>query len=284
MPKYHRGKDGSPQVCKAKMRACPMGGDEQHFSTEETCQMYCDKYNEVHEYRIASCSEKLNELREEKKNLFDKIEKEDEKSYQDYVADVSAKYHFDIDKKTGFIPLEELYSQCEKEGFRLALTRESGSLILKNQNKEDVDFVFFIAKEKEGYLAIPDNLLQLTSSVMLKSNYRRTEEEVSANSDIYEKLIARNKKTYVRCKKDIDRIHSISDEAEQTVCHQYGVTPESTLSSLSQHFDKNKIPYIKENDNTLRSGCYRFRNKKGKIEVIPDSGDFLIDSTKKREL
>lgn len=44
MVKYHIGKDGTPKVCKAKVK-CTLGGDHEHFSSAEEAQAYADYKN-----------------------------------------------------------------------------------------------------------------------------------------------------------------------------------------------------------------------------------------------
>lgn len=46
MNKYHINKHGVPAVCRARSGNCPLGGDEQHFNSEQEAQEYANKVNE----------------------------------------------------------------------------------------------------------------------------------------------------------------------------------------------------------------------------------------------
>lgn len=46
MSKFHINKHGIPAPCKAKQGNCPLGGDDQHFSTREEAQEVADRENE----------------------------------------------------------------------------------------------------------------------------------------------------------------------------------------------------------------------------------------------
>ena len=46
MSKFHINKHGVPAPCKAKPGNCPLGGDDQHFNSQEEAQVYADKVNE----------------------------------------------------------------------------------------------------------------------------------------------------------------------------------------------------------------------------------------------
>lgn len=46
MTKYHINKKGVPAICRAKSGNCPLGDDNEHFSTPEEAQIYIDKENE----------------------------------------------------------------------------------------------------------------------------------------------------------------------------------------------------------------------------------------------
>lgn len=48
MAKYHINKHGVPAVCRARLRACPLGGDDVHFDTIEQAQAHIDEYNAMH--------------------------------------------------------------------------------------------------------------------------------------------------------------------------------------------------------------------------------------------
>ena len=43
MGKFHITADGTPGPCKASKRACPLGGDNEHFSSLKEAQDYVDK-------------------------------------------------------------------------------------------------------------------------------------------------------------------------------------------------------------------------------------------------
>ena len=45
MSKFHINKHGVPAPCKATKGNCPLGGDEQHFDSQEAAQEYADKIN-----------------------------------------------------------------------------------------------------------------------------------------------------------------------------------------------------------------------------------------------
>lgn len=45
MTKFHINKHGLPAPCKAESGNCPLGGDDQHFKTQEDAQIYADKVN-----------------------------------------------------------------------------------------------------------------------------------------------------------------------------------------------------------------------------------------------
>lgn len=45
MSKFHINKQGVPAPCKAKDRNCPLGGEEQHFKSQQEAQDYVDKEN-----------------------------------------------------------------------------------------------------------------------------------------------------------------------------------------------------------------------------------------------
>lgn len=47
MAKYHIKKDGTPGVCRAQDGKCPLGSNDEHFSTKEEAQNYADKKNEI---------------------------------------------------------------------------------------------------------------------------------------------------------------------------------------------------------------------------------------------
>ena len=44
MVRYHIKKDGTPGVCRARNK-CPLGGENEHFSSQEAAQSYADKVN-----------------------------------------------------------------------------------------------------------------------------------------------------------------------------------------------------------------------------------------------
>lgn len=44
MAKYHIGKDGTPKICRAKIK-CTLGADNEHFSSLEEAQEYADNVN-----------------------------------------------------------------------------------------------------------------------------------------------------------------------------------------------------------------------------------------------
>ena len=46
MTKYHINKHGVPAICKAKSGNCPLGGEENHFNSQQEAQTYADKVNE----------------------------------------------------------------------------------------------------------------------------------------------------------------------------------------------------------------------------------------------
>lgn len=46
MSKFHINKHGVPAPCRAKKGNCPLGGEGQHFDTQEEAQVYADKINE----------------------------------------------------------------------------------------------------------------------------------------------------------------------------------------------------------------------------------------------
>lgn len=51
MSKFHINKHGVPAPCKATKGNCPLGGEEQHFESQEAAQEYADKVNaEKHGY------------------------------------------------------------------------------------------------------------------------------------------------------------------------------------------------------------------------------------------
>lgn len=45
MSKFHINKHGVPAPCKATKGNCPLGGEEQHFDSQEAAQEYADKIN-----------------------------------------------------------------------------------------------------------------------------------------------------------------------------------------------------------------------------------------------
>lgn len=47
MARYHIKKDGTPGICRAKVKPCPYGGDSEHFDNEEEAQKFADR---MHEY------------------------------------------------------------------------------------------------------------------------------------------------------------------------------------------------------------------------------------------
>lgn len=44
--KYHINKHGVPAICKAKNGNCPLGGEENHFDSQQEAQAHADKVNE----------------------------------------------------------------------------------------------------------------------------------------------------------------------------------------------------------------------------------------------
>jgi len=58
MTKYHINKHGVPSVCRATKGNCPLGGEGEHFSTEEEAQKHADSLNEK-EYEFLPTNESL---------------------------------------------------------------------------------------------------------------------------------------------------------------------------------------------------------------------------------
>lgn len=67
MSKFHINKHGVPAPCKATEGNCPLGGDEEHFSSQADAQAYADKVNEKEYGLIADVGQESNVDKKEKK-------------------------------------------------------------------------------------------------------------------------------------------------------------------------------------------------------------------------
>lgn len=68
MTKYHISKDGKVRICRAKQGNCPLGGEEQHFSSQREAQDYANQTNES-EFGLLGNKEALISKQNLKKDL-----------------------------------------------------------------------------------------------------------------------------------------------------------------------------------------------------------------------
>lgn len=69
MAKYHIDINGKPAVCRASERACPLGGDEVHFSSQAEAQAFVDKMHAIQFGILAAKGKKFDLLRNEKDHV-----------------------------------------------------------------------------------------------------------------------------------------------------------------------------------------------------------------------
>ena len=89
MAKYHINKNGIPAICKAKDGNCPLGGEGEHFDSEEEAQVEADRRGE-NEFGIidgVKQSEEKKETREEKEKREEKERKAFFNKYKKIVND-----------------------------------------------------------------------------------------------------------------------------------------------------------------------------------------------------
>lgn len=71
MAKYHIRKDGTPGVCRARVRPCPYGGDNEHFDTKEEAQRFADEmyqYISQHKNNNTTTEELEEEFKAKRRN------------------------------------------------------------------------------------------------------------------------------------------------------------------------------------------------------------------------
>ena len=61
MAKYHIKKDGTPGICRARVKPCPLGGDEEHFYSREEAEKFADDMNEFVVKNIKKYDENVTE-------------------------------------------------------------------------------------------------------------------------------------------------------------------------------------------------------------------------------
>lgn len=72
MSKFHINKYGLPVICKAKHNNCPLGNNQEHFSSQEEAQAFIDNKNQTEFGLLTNInySNQLSELNDKLKNTF----------------------------------------------------------------------------------------------------------------------------------------------------------------------------------------------------------------------
>ena len=150
MGRFHINKHGVPAPCKAKPGNCPLGGDDQHFATEEDAQKYVDKINEQ-EHSLLPQIEKDSDLNKNKlgNELTKKTQLKITNMYKEAINSIKD-YDYgsdDVPDTSDTDPVE----QAEKY-FDAVIRKHAGEDV--DLNKYDFDWVEEVEDNQDSYMSL----------------------------------------------------------------------------------------------------------------------------------
>lgn len=191
MAKFHIGKDGAPAPCNAQPGNCPLGGDNEHFTTQKEAEQFSDIVNEAVTNNKFLDSKTISnstsfERRANIKALTEVIEDTDRKIQEEIRNRNKLRENkYFIEKETEIKDINEEKTELRLKRFQLddyhSIKRQRESLLKKDLESKNESYLY----KNENYA------IEIDSSTFLQGKPKYTGYKLNNNGEKSEKVSLR---------------------------------------------------------------------------------------------